>query len=500
MTHRPTEIAPEPPPGFLRDVVDFWTRPVRAESLALFRILVASALLVNGLVTFLPNLLRWLAPDGMLPVSLMDGWLKSTDRFCLFRGPVGLPIIQDLVPAEFAAAWAAWGESRSGVATLFVVWVGALAFLAVGRFTRTAAVVAWLLTVSFHNRASWLLNGGDALFRNALFYLMIAPAGAAWSLDSLRRTLRGYRDPAAGFDLDTGRSEPTPTFVPPWSLRLLQIHLCFVYVFTGLAKVPSADWINGEAVYWAINDVVLTRFPYAWLPVPMWVCKIASWTTLVFEIGFPLFVVIRRLRPWLLWLGIALHLGILVHFELGWFSIVTTAWYVLFLPGDAIAAFFGRSVVRFNLRPWRVYYDTFCPFCRRSRRMLEELDLGGRLIFRDIHDRAMMQAEAPGVSYTRALREMIVVSPDGTVTGGFDGFRSIARTLPALWLVLPLMYLPGAAWLGRRAYRWVAKRRFRLVRCDNGVCNLHLQALAKPDISEEEIGRVVQAARAAAGR
>ena len=108
-----------------------------------------------------------------------------------------------------------------------------------------------------------------------------------------------------------------------------------------------------------------------------------------------------------------------------------------------------------------------------------------------------MAREAPGVSYARALSEMIVIAPNGRTAGGFDAFRLIARVLPALWPVLPLLYVPGAAWIGRRVYKWVAKNRYRLVKCD-GVCSLHLMALSRPNLSEEEIARVVTAARAAA--
>jgi hypothetical protein len=48
---------------------------------------------------------------------------------------------------------------------------------------------------------------------------------------------------------------------------------------------------------------------------------------------------IPALRPWALLAGIALHLGILVHTEVGWFSPATVAWYALFLSGDGVRNF-----------------------------------------------------------------------------------------------------------------------------------------------------------------
>jgi hypothetical protein len=65
------------------------------------------------------------------------------------------------------------------------------------------------------------------------------------------------------------------------------------------------------------------------------------------------------------------------------------------------------------------------------------------------------------------------VSADGSVVGGFHGFRSIARTLPTLWPLVPVLYLPGAGALGPRAYQRVAEGRLRLENCAEGTCPRH---------------------------
>ena len=91
-----------------------------------------------------------------------------------------------------------------------------------------------------------------------------------------------------------------------------------------------------------MNDLALTRWPYHKLPVPMWLCQLSSWGTLVWEIGFPLLVAVRWFRPWALLAGVGLHLGILLTMEVGWFSQVTLCWYAVFLSGDTL----GRIAAR----------------------------------------------------------------------------------------------------------------------------------------------------------
>jgi hypothetical protein len=323
----------------VRSVWDFWTRPIRPEPLALFRILLGGVILASLLCSTLPRLTQDLGSDGLVPPAGLEQWFRDTGRFSLLCGPTSIPLLDTWVSAEQAQAWASWCEKPRNVSILFAVWILALLLMTLGCYTRLATIVAWALTVSFHNRLAWLNNGGDSLFRCGLFYLLFAPAGAAWSLDARHRRRKA----------EQGGVELPPVLIPPWSVRLMQIQLCLVYLFTGLVKVGpdwvdlftghlknGADWLNGEAVYWVLNDVAVARWPYAWLPVPLLVCRLLSWGTLVFEIGFSFLVLVRRLRPWLLLTGVLFHLGIFVHTEVGWFSQVSLCWYVLFVPAETV--------------------------------------------------------------------------------------------------------------------------------------------------------------------
>lgn len=210
--------------------------------------------------------------------------------------------------------------------------------MTLGFATRPSTIIAWALFVSFNQRLVWVLNGGDSMMRCALFYLMFAPAGALWSLDAVLKR----------------RRDSSPILIAPWSVRLMQIQLAVIYLFTGISKLNGGlvgnDWITGEAVYWVLNDLSLTRWPYHWLPVPMFVCRLLSWGTLAFELGFAFVMAIprrwafsRRLRSCWLLAGVALHLGILIHTEVGWFSPATLCWYVLFLSGGGLP-FRGKNI------------------------------------------------------------------------------------------------------------------------------------------------------------
>jgi predicted DCC family thiol-disulfide oxidoreductase YuxK len=118
-----------------------------------------------------------------------------------------------------------------------------------------------------------------------------------------------------------------------------------------------------------------------------------------------------------------------------------------------------------------VLFDGGCPLCRKSVALLKRLDWRGRLAYHDARDAAGLPPTAAPLDPERLLKEMHLVAPGGRrVHAGFEAFRWIAGRLPPLWLVWPLLFLPGVPWLGRRLYRWVARHRYHLVPCGDGGC------------------------------
>jgi hypothetical protein len=332
----------------LRAFWDFWTKPIRAESLAMFRILLGLTFLGNLLTGIGPSLKLTCGQDGVCPAEACDKWLAQTGRMCLLRGPVSLPILSDWLPeslaraypwlneqlpADWAEDWAEWGATPEAAYLLLALLLASLVCMTVGLGTRISTLAAVLLASTFHHRLAWLMNGGDFLIRNGLYFLLFSPAGAVWSVDNiLRRRL-------------WGRPVASPVLIAPWSVRLMQIQVCTMYFFTGVVKL-APDYLNGEALYWVLNDIALCRWPYARVPIPLLLCRMLSWTTLLFEVGFSFLVCIRPVRKYVLMAGLAFHLGIFVVMEIGWFSQVAMCWYVLFVPGEKVAEFVGRVAPR----------------------------------------------------------------------------------------------------------------------------------------------------------
>lgn len=122
-----------------------------------------------------------------------------------------------------------------------------------------------------------------------------------------------------------------------------------------------------------------------------------------------------------------------------------------------------------------VLYDGMCPLCQRGVRILKKLDWFHQLHYQDCRDTANLPPCAEPLVPSRLLEEMHVVTPDRKhAYAGFNAFRWMSWRLPTCWLT-PLLYVPGVPWLGRKVYLWVAKNRYNLVPCKDGVCQLPLR-------------------------
>ncbi len=276
----------------------FWHQPVRAERLALTRIMLALALLIDQLVQIRPYLAEFYGPTGIAPVGTHDNWCLSTWRWTALV--FNTDDMQIVVP-------------------LFWIWVAFTALFLIGCMTRLSGIAVWFLTLAFLNRNRCLTNFGDEILCVCLFMLMISPCGRALSFDSWLR-----------------KSKPNTT--DPWPVRLFQIQLCVIYFSTGLAKLIceqdffTGTWWDGTSIHYVLNNIARGRWSYAQLPLPLWVTAPVTYLVVGWEALFPLLVLFRRTRKWALWFGVLFHLGIFATMEIGLFSFYVLAMYGVWVP------------------------------------------------------------------------------------------------------------------------------------------------------------------------
>ncbi len=179
---------------------------------------------------------------------------------------------------------------------LSIAWAGLLCmgcFLLLGLFCRPAAIIAWFLHLCAAESGGLLAYGADNFMTMGLFYLMLSPLPDQYALD-YRLTKASPKDPQLlGF----------------WR-RVLQVHLCFVYFFGGLAKCLGSGWWNGSNLWRSltrppfniISPDILVRFKYLLPALGISICLL--------ELGYVVFIWTKKTRFFWLVCILAMHAAI----------------------------------------------------------------------------------------------------------------------------------------------------------------------------------------------
>jgi hypothetical protein len=283
-------------------VSHFVSAPASPRPLAVFRIGIAAVLLLQALAVA-ATLTELYGEKGIIPWTLGEA-----------SAPEGMPrvrwVAQLLRPYGVSADTCLRG--------VFLAHVAGLAALLVGWHTRLAAVLAWLTHLALTVSGNASIYGVDQFAVIALFYCVCLPVGQALSADRLANRATG--EPSAGARL---------------GLRLLQLHLCVVYLASGIEKAAGEEWWNGEAIWRAVNWPLMELVPVGWLAYVPWLARLICWGTLLVEVGYPLFMWLPRTRKWWVAATVGLHLGIAVMLGLVFFAAVMI---VLTVSAFAISA------------------------------------------------------------------------------------------------------------------------------------------------------------------
>lgn len=219
--------------------------------------------------------------------------------------------------------WGLLGYSNSQT-WLVIAWLalfGSSIALMLGWQSRIAALAVFLLILSFERRDPYVFNSGDLLLRIEALFLVLAPCGAALSLDQRRKSGKFWDASEASI----------------WTLRLFQLQMSLVYLSTLQSKLSGTTWPGGTAASYSMRlpDLAVLSVPsFVWNNALL--INVITWGTLVLEVSLALLVWNPRLRPWVLGAGVVLHLSIQATLAVAFFSVAMFVLYIAFLSPDTI--------------------------------------------------------------------------------------------------------------------------------------------------------------------
>lgn len=295
----------------------FWFRPRAAHSLSLMRVITGLMLCYNHIVlsTQLEAFLgsnAWINPDvsrAMAEQSFAWSFLWYVES------PLVLWSIQFLALAVF---------------TLFTV----------GWKTRPISVLTWFITISYCHRLQGALFGFDQVLVLLTMYLMIAPCGMAYSVDAFLLARREGSEPRAA-----GKSRTT-TVSANVATRLLQCHLCIIYLFGGLAKVRGESWWDGSAMWNVLANLEYQSLDLTFLGRAPWLLAIMALVTIFWETFYCALVWPRWSRPLVLGLAVLIHGGIGLALGMATFAIAMITLNLCFIEPHTVERFLRSGIQR----------------------------------------------------------------------------------------------------------------------------------------------------------
>ena len=305
----------------------FWFSAADPASLAVIRISIGLLLVYSHVIWALNShsyfgASSWLSGEAVSAIQA-DGYLLSALWWA-----DGSPTLMAVV---------------HGVAILNAV------LLTVGLCSRVAAPVAFLLTASFANRNPAALYGFDQVLGFVTLYLSVNPGHGWLSVDywrefRMRQNFAGWRrvDPSQ-------MTVAKPSVSANIATRLIQLHLCLIYLVAGLAKLKGAAWWSGVAFWGAIGNLEYQTLDMTWLVDWPMVVSFLTVSALAWEISYAALVWNRWARPLVLAFGVMVHAGIAVCFGMMTFGLAMIAANIAFVsPGVIRSAVSRRETDRWS--------------------------------------------------------------------------------------------------------------------------------------------------------
>lgn len=266
----------------------FWFTAVDPATLSLIRVLAGAMLLYTHAV--------WtLHLDDFFTA---DGWLMPDAVHAFHRGMY-----------TWSYFW--WLDTPTKLWTAHVAALVIFALLTVGLFSRVMAPLAAIATLSYIQRVPGALFGLDQINALLAMYLCVGPCGARYSIDVWRK--RGRAGQAAQVE---------PSVTANIAIRLIQLHMCIIYLFAGTSKLMGPTWWDGSAMWFALGNYEYQSLDMTWLSEWPRTISLLSHVTIVWETFYCVLIWSKRWRPVWLLLAIPLHLGIAICLGMITFGLV----------------------------------------------------------------------------------------------------------------------------------------------------------------------------------
>ncbi|AYB33097.1 DCC1-like thiol-disulfide oxidoreductase family protein [Chryseolinea soli] len=340
-----------------------------------------------------------------------------------------------------------------------IFWMISLVFLIVGLYTRYAAIVNYILSVTLIGTIQSYEYHMFYMFVGTNFLLIFLNVSQVNSLDRLRSKLK--------YSTTRFQLEPTRKVNALHYYAIPLMSVGFTYLDSVFFKLTSHIWLSGLGMWAPVSLPQTTQFNVSFLLNLKWVMLGLGYITLIFELLF-IFLFWRKKWRWFLFVvGVGLHIGIVVMFPIPWFGLGMMSFYLLLVPVGTWSKI--RKAFQAKKPLLEFFYDEECPLCIRVKIILSHFDVFNVIEFKSVQRYAAQTPALSNYSQEQLLNSIFSVSSKGKVLKGIDTYIFVFLRLPALFPLGLIMKFPGVYQISKLVYRKVAEDRV-VERCTEDNC------------------------------
>lgn len=336
------------------------------------------------------------------------------------------------------------------------LWGVIAAFIVVGyryQFAITCNYIIWIIFVNFTPMQRDFDGGFDLFMIGTGFFLLFMPGDRAFSLDNLRYKLS---TPFTHYS-----SYPKPTVSALAYYLPVAICLGFLYFDSAIHKMFAEHWRNGLGTWLpATQPYYVSAIDMSSLLNNKPLQNILGYTILIFQFTFIFFFANRRLRIAYLLVGLGLHLGITLSFNIYPFGLGMLSFYTLLVPFKGWRCI-GRLITA-KQPSLTVFYDQLCPLCNRTVLILNHFDVFNCIDFKNAQQHAAHYPELASINNETLLTDLYALDSEGRIYSGVDTYSRIFIKMRYLFPIGVFLSLPGIHQFALKKYRSIADTRKRV--------------------------------------
>lgn len=273
----------------------FFKQDNQTEFMSFFRITIGIIILLQ-FIAVMPDFDKLFSSSSIIPQDIMSvftpDWLITFSKIVVFLQGFGI-------------------EESTTIVMTKISFIILCILIITGFYSRISALLLLILQIALLKGSSFFAYGADFFTSMSLFYLILLPSDHRFSLRNFI------------FSKKPGDINITPV------KRLFQIHISIAYFFSGLDKALGFNWWNGESIWKAIHLPYSNRdlnIDFSWLTEHSYILSSIGWSTIIIEMGYPLFIWYKPTQKIWLFLTVSMHIGIALVLNLYYFSAIMIVW------------------------------------------------------------------------------------------------------------------------------------------------------------------------------